>query len=75
MLVLTRKRNEEIIVGLGDEIAIIRVVRIEYDRVRFGCTAVRDVTIHRMEVARAIPEWAEKIGHLLGEPIEPVDHG
>lgn len=47
MLVLTRKKNESVIIG--DNIAV-RVCEIRGDRVRLGFTAPRGVQIHRSEV-------------------------
>ena len=51
MLVLTRKRKEEI--RINDDITIV-VVEIRGDKVRLGIDAPKDVTIHRQEVYDAI---------------------
>lgn len=51
MLVLSRKKDEKIIIG--DKIAIM-VVDIQGDKVRLGIAAPRDVTVHREEVYQAI---------------------
>lgn len=51
MLVLSRKRNERIMVG--DEIAIT-VVDIRGDKVRLGIEAPKMVPVHRSEVYAAI---------------------
>jgi carbon storage regulator len=51
MLVLSRKKNESIIVG--DDI-IITVVEIRGDKVRLGIAAPKTVTVHRQEVYNAI---------------------
>ena len=51
MLVLSRKKNEKIIIG--DNIAIM-IVDIQGDKVRLGIDAPRDVTVHREEVYQAI---------------------
>lgn len=51
MLVLSRKKNERIVVG--DNIAIT-VVEIRGDKVRLGFEAPRDIRVHRQEVADAI---------------------
>lgn len=51
MLVLSRKKDEKIIIG--DKIAIM-VVDIQGDKVRLGIEAPRDVTVHREEVYQAI---------------------
>lgn len=47
MLILTRKRSEEILIS--DDITIV-VVEIRGDKVRLGVEAPKDVPIHRKEV-------------------------
>ncbi len=60
MLVLTRKKDESIIIG--DEIAVM-VLGIEGDQVRLGITAPRDIAVHRREIYDAIQrEKAERGG-------------
>ncbi|MCA8995480.1 MAG: carbon storage regulator CsrA [Planctomycetaceae bacterium] len=60
MLVLSRKKNESIVI---DERITITVVEIRGDKVRLGIEAPRDVPIHRSEVyealTRALAEQAE----------------
>ncbi|MBS0202347.1 MAG: carbon storage regulator CsrA [Planctomycetes bacterium] len=51
MLVLSRKKNESIVVN--DSI-VITVVEIRGDKVRLGIEAPREVPIHRSEVHAAI---------------------
>ena len=51
MLVLSRKKNESIVIN--DEI-IITVVEVRGDKVRLGIQAPRDVPVHRSEVHAAI---------------------
>ena len=51
MLVLSRKKDEKIIIG--DNISIM-VVDIQGDKVRLGIEAPREVTVHREEVYQAI---------------------
>lgn len=53
MLVLSRKRDESIIIG--DEIEIT-VVDIRGEQIKIGVTAPRNVSIHRKEVYEAIQE-------------------
>ena len=51
MLVLSRKRDEKIIVRVeGYQDIIIQVVEISGDRVRLGCVATDDVTFLRNEL-------------------------
>ena len=51
MLVLSRKKDEKIIIG--DSISIM-VVDIRGEKVRLGIDAPRDVPVHRQEVYDAI---------------------
>lgn len=51
MLVLSRKRDERIMIG--DEISLL-VVDIRGDKVRLGIEAPSNVTVHRQEVFDAI---------------------
>lgn len=51
MLVLTRKKNESIVIN--DSIRIV-IVEIRGDKVRLGVEAPRDVPVHRREVWDAI---------------------
>jgi carbon storage regulator len=58
MLVLSRKKNERIVIG--DNI-VITVVEVRGDRVRLGIEAPQEVPIHRSEVHAAIrQEQSEK---------------
>jgi carbon storage regulator len=51
MLVLSRKKNESIII---DDHITVTVVEIRGDKVRLGIEAPRDVSVHRREVYEAI---------------------
>ena len=51
MLVLSRKKDEKIVIG--DSITLM-VIEIRGDKVRLGIDAPRDVTVHREEVYEAI---------------------
>ena len=51
MLVLSRKKDEKIIIG--DNITIM-VIEIRGDKVRLGIEAPGEVTVHRQEVYEAI---------------------
>jgi carbon storage regulator len=52
MLVLSRHRNESIIIG--DNEITITVVEIRGDKVRLGINAPKSTTVHRNEVFEAI---------------------
>ena len=51
MLVLSRHRDEKIIIGNNIEITI---VDIRGDKVRLGITAPKEITVHRKEVYDSI---------------------
>lgn len=51
MLVLSRKKDEVIVIG--DTIKIM-IVDIQGDKVRIGIEAPKDVSVHRKEVHEAI---------------------
>ena len=53
MLVLSRKKNESIIIN--DDIKIV-VVEIRGDKVRLGIEAPKDVPVHRQEIYDAIKQ-------------------
>ena len=55
MLVLSRKKNESILVGPdGENVATIVIVEVRGDKVRLGIEAPRDWCVHRREVYDAI---------------------
>ncbi|MEQ9407021.1 MAG: carbon storage regulator CsrA [Fuerstiella sp.] len=51
MLVLSRKKDEKIVIG--DNITLM-VIEIRGDKVRLGIDAPRDVSVHREEIYDAI---------------------
>lgn len=51
MLVLSRKKNESVVIN--DNITIV-VVEIRGDKVRLGIEAPKDVSVHRKEIYDAI---------------------
>jgi carbon storage regulator len=58
MLVLSRQKDESIIIGDDVEITIVDV---RGDKVRLGINAPKNITVHRKEVYEAIQrEKAEK---------------
>lgn len=64
MLVLSRKKDEKIVIG--DNISIM-VVEIRGDKVRLGIEAPREISVHRREVYEAIKR---KESEATGEPVE-----
>lgn len=69
MLVLSRHRDEEIVIGHD---IVITVVEIRGDKVRLGIDAPALVSVHRREVYDAIQRDGQKRG---GAPLEqtPID--
>lgn len=54
MLVLTRKRDEVVVIGHGPGEIRVMVVDICGDRVRLGITADPSIPVHRLEVFETI---------------------
>jgi carbon storage regulator len=69
MLVLSRKKNESIIIN--DNITVT-VIEIRGDKVRLGIEAPKDVTVHRREVYDAIQSQTKTREHDRGTtPVAP----
>lgn len=58
MLVLSRKKDESIVIN---ENIVITVVEVRGDKVRLGIQAPRDVSIHRNEVYEAMKRQSSVI--------------
>ncbi len=69
MLVLSRKKNESIVIN--DDITIV-VVEIRGDKVRLGIEAPKEVPVHRNEVYEAIQRASQLDGQAAadGQPSE-----
>lgn len=50
MLVLSRKKNEAIVIGEGEDKVLIVVVEIRGDKVRIGIEAPKEMPVHRKEI-------------------------
>lgn len=70
MLVLSRHRDESIMIG--DEI-VITIVDIRGDKVRLGIDAPQDIPVHRQEVYDAIQRENRKASQV--QPSETRDIG
>ena len=79
MLVLSRQRDESIMIG--DNI-VVTIVDIRGDKVRLGINAPTEIPVHRQEVYEAIkrenlrsarmdPKEAQAIGRGAGQDIAP----
>lgn len=51
MLVLSRKRNEDILIGTGENTIVVRVLEIAPDRVKLGVVAPTTINVFRKELA------------------------
>jgi carbon storage regulator len=60
MLVLSRKKNESIVIG---DCVVVTVVEIRGDKVRLGIDAPKEVPIHRREVFEAIKRLERQEDH------------
>jgi carbon storage regulator len=67
MLVLSRKKNESIVIN--DDITIV-VVEIRGDKVRLGVEAPKEVPVHRNEVYEAIRRNQEQAAKSASEASE-----
>ena len=67
MLVLTRKKNESIVINDDIEITI---VDIQHDQIRIGITAPKTVPVYRKEIYLQIMEENKKAA---GSKMVPLD--
>lgn len=58
MLILSRKKNESIILTLGGVRVEITIVELRGDKARVGVTAPDDVTVHRAEIQAIVDREA-----------------
>ncbi|UCG31934.1 MAG: carbon storage regulator CsrA [Phycisphaerales bacterium] len=72
MLVLSRQRDETIMIG--DDIEIT-VVDIRGDKVRLGINAPKSVQVHRKEVYLAIKRENEQAARVRPEDVAGADSG
>jgi len=77
MLVLSRQRDETVVIG--DDIEV-KIVDIRGDKVRLGITAPPHISVHRKEVYEAIQKENQAAAsvrpeHLAGISIAPTKGG
>ncbi len=70
MLVLTRKRNQSIMIG--DEIEVT-VLAVSKDKIRLGITAPREISVFRKEVYLTIHEGEQGTEEASGKVSEALD--
>ncbi|MEX0726611.1 MAG: carbon storage regulator CsrA [Planctomycetaceae bacterium] len=68
MLVLSRKKDEKIVIG--DSITLM-VIDIRHDKVRLGIEAPKNVTVHRQEVYEAIKKQLAEPHDLPAQSDQP----
>ncbi|MBZ9577602.1 carbon storage regulator CsrA [Patescibacteria group bacterium] len=59
MLVLSRQRDESIMIGEGDDVVEVMIVDVRGDKVRLGITAPKKIPVHRREIYDAIQREKE----------------
>ena len=72
MLVLSRHRDESIMIG--DDV-VVTIVDIRGDKVRLGIDAPTDIPVHRQEVYEAIKRENEKAAQLQPKDTEKIESG
>jgi carbon storage regulator len=66
MLVLSRQRDESIIIG---DNVVVTVVDIRGDKVRLGIQAPQEIPVHRREVYEAIQRENQQASQLEGKDL------
>ncbi len=72
MLVLSRQRDESIIIG---DNVVITIVDVRGDKVKLGIEAPREVSVHRQEVYDAIQRENRQATQLKPEDAKLIDPG
>lgn len=72
MLVLSRQRDESIIIG--DNI-VITIVDIRGDKVRLGINAPTEIPVHRQEVYEAIRRENLRAGRVEPKDVRNIGNG
>ncbi|MCE5303189.1 MAG: carbon storage regulator CsrA [Planctomycetaceae bacterium] len=72
MLVLSRQRDESIVIG--DKV-VVTIVDIRGDKVRVGIQAPGEIPVHRQEVYEAIQRENRRKNSPVSVGVETSDHG
>ncbi len=67
MLVLSRKKDEQIVVTINGQLVRVRVLQIDGNKVRLGIDAPPEIAVHREEVWKRQTEFMDD-----PEPLVPV---
>ncbi len=70
MLVLTRKKNQSIMIGDEIEVTVLAVSR---DKIRLGISAPREISVFRKEVYLSIHEGEQGTEEASGKVSEALD--
>ena len=71
MLVLSRQRDESIVIG---DNVVVTIVDIRGDKVRLGIQAPGEIPVHRQEVYEAIQRENRKAGQPQPAPTQDGSH-
>ena len=69
MLVLSRQRDESIMIG--DDV-VVTIVDVRGDRVRLGIEAPSEIPVHRREVYEAIPRENQRSASMQRKDVDPL---
>ncbi len=72
MLVLSRQRDESIIIG---DNVVVTIVDVRGDKVRLGIDAPREVPVHRREVYEAIQRENQQAARIRADDARRVPDG
>ena len=71
MLVLSRQRDESIMIG---DNVVVTIVDIRGDKVRLGIQAPEEIPVHRQEVYEAIQRENRRAGELDPRDVQSLGH-
>jgi len=72
VLVLNRKKHEQIVIRVGGEMVVVRIVDVGRGAVRVGIIAPENVAVYREEIARRMDDWTRDLDELLTDAL-PVN--
>ena len=72
MLVLSRQRDESIMIG---DNVVVTIVDVRGDRVRLGIEAPREIAVHRREVYEAIQRENQQASQIRPDQARRISDG